>query len=51
MELEAEAEVGVEGEEATVEVINSTISRMMISFNTEEGDMEDMTQQLRNQSQ
>ena len=51
MEVEVEAEVGVGGEEAIVEVINSTISRMLISFKAEEGDVEDMTQQLRNQSQ
>ena len=42
---------GVGGEEAIVEVINSIISRMIINFKEEEGDMEDMTQQLRDQSQ
>ena len=51
VEVEVETEVGVGGEEAIVEVINSTISRMIISFNTEEWDVEDMTQQLRNKSQ
>jgi len=51
VEVESEAKVGVGGEEAIVEVINSTISRMIISFKEEEGDMEDMTQQLKDQSQ
>ena len=49
--VQAEAEDGVGGEEAIVKVINSTISRMIISFTEEEGDVEDMTQQLRDQSQ